>query len=115
METTNKTEFNTTNIETQTTEVKNVPKVWEKAKAESLLGLCATRILPVTYSKKVRDHSYSSEGVVISDVSPFGHIEYHTKFHGPSRLDWRWNDDGWARAPDNWCKEIYRKLESLNE
>lgn len=85
---------------------------WLKQKPESLISQCAMRTGPVKYSK-TEDFSYTSTGIVITDVSPYGHITYQSEIgNTSSTLDPRWNDNQWVRAPDSFCSKIkfYQKI-----
>lgn len=108
----NKEDIDVTNVP------EDAPAVWDAVKIEKLVGLCAIRRKPVNYGNGNSDYSYSSEGLVITDASPHGHIAYLHNFVGDVRqstLDPRWNDDGWARAPNRMCADMFAMLGRIKE
>lgn len=90
--------------------LKETINVWQNVPVEKLIGYCATRIKPIR-TNYGDNFSHSDDGVYIRNMSPHGHISFspNVKLNCGiwiDTLDYRWNDDGWVRAPDDWCSEI---------
>lgn len=111
--------YENTDKDIEVTDVKNdAPRVWDSAPAHKLVGLCAIRRKPIEYSKKTKDHSFSSEGMYIREVTQHGHILRITEFLNDYRtdaLDPRWNDDGWVRAPNYMCEDVFKFLKRVKD
>lgn len=102
----------------------------EGTSINKLIGLCVTRTKPVClecensnlFSHRmfrcengcVWDYSFDNSGIIIKEVSPHGHLTYLNVMKGfkpfKSILDFRWNDDGWARAPEKWCERYPKEI-----
>jgi len=109
-------------IVTITTTDRKEPEVWESVPVSRLVGLCASRNAPVDLENGNADRSYMQydkskpEGLFITDVSPYGHVSHlceWTNGFRERRLDPRWKDKGWFRAPDCWCDHIPKQQQKL--
>jgi hypothetical protein len=81
------------------------PKDWDEAHPRNLINRCSTRKGPVRYEGGSSDWSFTSDGLMITDVSPHGHITAKSN-HFTFNLDPRWCDNNWVKAPDCQCEDI---------